>query len=198
MPDIALWSLAYAFTVDQAASLWVGAEPTGNKYTRPPAQSDRVAAIHQMLTSAIVNGDLDADSLTNYRAKFGNYSESLVKREDLQEFAKKKGQFPAFLFDTLLPGSDAADDEIHDPPKQSRAHGGRPPEYDWDAFTIEIIRIADLDGLPDRQSELIDTMLQWCENTWGKQPAESSVKARISQIFNGLGRGRKPRLMGSP
>ena len=58
---------------------------------------------------------------------------------------------------------------------------------------IEIIRIADLDTLPEKQSELIEQMLQWCEDTWRVQPAESTVKQRISKIYNDLGRGQKAR-----
>ena len=74
----------------------------------------------------------------------------------------------------------------------AKSKGGRPREYDWDALTIEIIRIANSpDGLPDTQAELVEQVLQWCENTWGKQPAESSVKARVSRIFNDLGLGQK-------
>ena len=65
--------------------------------------------------------------------------------------------------------------------------GGRPREYDWDAFMIEIIRVANSpDGLPDTQAELIRDMLQWCENNWGKQPADSYVRSKISLIYNGL------------
>ena len=78
------------------------------------------------------------------------------------------------------------------PSEKTRSRGGRPLEYDWNAFFIEIIRIANTpDGLPGKQSELIRDMLYWCENTWGKQPAESAAKQKISEIYNGLGLGRK-------
>jgi hypothetical protein len=74
----------------------------------------------------------------------------------------------------------------------AKSKGGRPREYDWDALTIEVIRIANsLDGLPETQTELIEQLLQWCENTWGKQPADSSVKSRVSKIYNELGLGQK-------
>ena len=108
-------------------------------------------------------------------------------------FASAKGERPAFLFDTLI--SDAAANELPAvvDPQTTQSKGGRPQEYDWDALTIEIIRIANSpDGLPESQAALVEQLLQWCENTWGKQPAESSVKARISKIFRALGLGQKP------
>ena len=56
-------------------------------------------------------------------------------------------------------------------PARVKAKGGRPAEYDWHGFIIEIIRIADLDSLPERQSGLMSRMLDWCNQTWGKEPA---------------------------
>ncbi len=198
MPDLTLWRLADAMTVEQAACLWVGADPAGNRYARPPEERDQIAAVQQTLTAAIRAGELDADTTANVLANIGNHSESLVKRAALRDFAKRKNQYPAFLFDTILPENEAGNTEATEPPAPSGSQGGRPPEYDWDAFIIEIIRIADLDALPDKQSELIERMLQWCEDTWGEQPSLSVAKERISKIYKGLGRGRKPRLMGSP
>jgi len=62
-------------------------------------------------------------------------------------------------------------------PARVKAKGGRPAEYDWHGFIIEIIRIADLDSLPERQSELMSRMLDWCNQTWGREPAESSAES---------------------
>ena len=196
MPDFATWALVDALTVEQAACLWAGAEPTESRFQRPKALEDQVAAIKQMLTAAIRSGVLKADTSANPLEMIGDHSNSLLTREGLQVFAESKNQRPSFLFDTLLPPKtkqvdDSSVDDTASP--SSRARRGRPPEYDWDKFVIEIIRIADLDGLPGKQSELKERMLQWCEDTWGKQPAESAVKRRISDIYNGLGRGQKTR-----
>ncbi len=192
MPDFAAWALADALTVEQAACLWVGASPTENRLTRPTVQGDRIAAAQQMLTSAILSGNLPADTSPNALAMIGNHSKSVVTREALRAFAESKKQRPAFLFDTLLPESEEADADSSEKVDRHQSRGGRPPEYDWDAFVIEIIRIANTpDGLPEKQSELIGTMLQWCEDTWGRQPAESGAKKKISQIYNGIGLGGK-------
>ncbi len=197
MPDLATWALVDFLTVRQAACLWVGAEPTESSLLPTGALKDQIAAIEQMLTGAIQSGVLDADWSANAYASLGDHSRSVVAREALRAFAENKNQRPAFLFDTLLPQEVKHGDDVSDdgpaPSRIARPRGGRPLEYDWDAFVIEIIRIADLDGLPDKQSELKERMLQWCEDTWGKQPAESNVKKRISFIYNRLGRGQKPR-----
>jgi hypothetical protein len=62
--------------------------------------------------------------------------------------------------------------------------GGRPPKYAWDPFWIEIIRIANgIDGLPD-QADLVRLMSEWCQKTWGKEPSQSTIKEKISKIYN--------------
>jgi hypothetical protein len=186
MVDLAAWAFADILTVEQAACLWVGSDPAANPFGRSAHENTRIAAIKQALSAAIATNSLVADSSRNASAIIGDYSKSLVTRQALESFAKFKGERPPFLFDAFLPS-----------PTEERApdKGGRPSEYDWDAFTVEIIRIADLDSLPETQSELISRMLEWCGQAWGKQPAESSVKARISRIYNGLGRSRKPEML---
>jgi hypothetical protein len=194
MVDLAIWAFADVLTVEQAACLWVGSDPAADPHSRSPDEVTNIAAINQTLSGAIAMNSLVADSSRNVLASIGDYSKSLVTRRALQLFAESKGERPRFLFDTLFI---ATETPVLPSPTEAPApnKGGRPAEYDWDAFMIEIIRIADLDALPETQSELISTMLNWCEQTWGKQPAESSVKARISRIYNGLGRGRKPEML---
>ncbi len=197
MPDFATWALADALTVRQAACLWVGADPSESRFYPTGVLIDQITAVEQMLTAAIRSGVLDADSSANLLASIGNYSTSLVTREALRAFAESKNQWPAFLFDTLLPPKTEHNEDIPVADTETfgstRSRVGRPLEYDWNEFVVEIIRIADLDGLPEKQSELIKQMLYWCEGTWGRQPAESNVKTKISYIYNKLGRGQKPR-----
>ena len=192
-PDLSHWGLVDTLTVKQAACLWAGVDPSKGQYARTISEVSRLAPITQLISSAIQSGRLVADSSKNFLSSLGDYSKSLVTRDDLMAFASAKGQRPAFLFDTLMP--DAAGSE---PPavvdhQTIKSKGGRPREYDWDALTIEIIRIANSpDGLPESQAALVEQLLQWCENTWGTQPAESSVKARTSKVFRALGLGQKP------
>ncbi len=196
MPDFAAWALVDAFTVHQAACLWVGAEPAQTDAARriwgKTAELDRIAPVKQMLSAAIRAGELPADTSANPMAMIGDHSNTLVTREALRAFAKSKKQQPVFLFDTLLPERTEAGGDNSEEVDRQPSRGGRPEEYDWDAFVIEIIRIANTpDGLPEKQSELLGTMLYWCEETWGKQPAQSTAKDKISKIYNGLGLGRK-------
>jgi hypothetical protein len=172
-PDLSHWGAVDTFTVDQASCLWVGIDPSTHHLSRSDIEESQIKPIFQLLSAAIHDGQLPADSSTNPLAAIGEYLRSSVKRNDLKAFANSKQVQPVFLFDTLMP------------------KGGRPLKYDWDALGIEIIRIADLDGLPNSQAELIEQLLQWCENNWEEQPADSSVKSRVSDIYNKLGRGQK-------
>jgi hypothetical protein len=68
-------------------------------------------------------------------------------------------------------------------PLSARNSGGRPEKYDWLAFDAEVVRIANTpDGLPPRE-DLQNTMLQWCEDNWGKQPGDSMVRERIARLY---------------
>lgn len=192
-PDLSHWGLVDTLTVEQAACLWAGINPSEKPYSRSPSETNRLAPILQLLSAAIQAGDLPADSSRNSLTLIGDYSKSFVTRDDLIALASSKGQRPAFLFDILMPeiGGEELPESESDLPAKSK--GGRPREYDWDALTIEIIRIANSpDGLPETQAELIKRLLQWCENAWGKQPADSSVKSRVSKIYNELGLGQIP------
>lgn len=72
--------------------------------------------------------------------------------------------------------------------------GGRPEEYDWVGFYHEVIRIADMDGVPDSQAELVKRLLDWFRTKHDKYPGDSTVKVRVSKLYQALGRGPKPRV----
>lgn len=167
-----------------------------NPYSRNyPSEA---VAIKQMLAGAITTGKLLANSEANPFSSIGDYSKSLVSRDDLKAYAHQRQLYPAFLFDTLASFGDAgtlqASPHLHrsEPvkpvaAKTDRNVGGRPPEYDWDSFILEVIfRANSPDGLPGTQAELIRDMLLWFSNTYGVEPAESAVKQRISKIYNYL------------
>lgn len=60
---------------------------------------------------------------------------------------------------------------------------GRPTQYDWDSFWREVVRVSHTpDGLPDKQAALEKAMLEWCELNWGRQPAESAVRDKLSRL----------------
>jgi hypothetical protein len=181
------------FTVDQAAALWAGFDPARLSPADSFKPSEMIAA-RQMLTGAIIDRELPARTGGNPSAILNNHSNSLISRADLEAFARSRNLFPAFLFDTLAPlenrGCLSSDDTprlrvidavlTSSPPNR----GGRPPEHDWNTFILEIIRRANHpDGLPDTQAALVREMLAWFQSTFGKEPAESAVKERISKIY---------------
>jgi hypothetical protein len=200
------------FTVDQAAALWCGLEPSVMRPLDVGTPSEALA-IKQMLTGAILSQQLPADSEKNSFAIIGEHSKSLVSRSDLETYARHKQLYPPFLFDTLAPHGEhlSGDPDANFKPNKPMSAsgplnhaapdadpgettvkniGGRPPVYDWDSFVCEIVRRANhSDGLPDSQAELIRDMLQWFADTYEAEPAESAVKQRISKFYNYIKKG---------
>ena len=205
MSLVSHWMHVDLFTVDQAAALWAEFDPARVSPVESLKPSE-VTAAKQMLTAAIVSGEIRANSATNVLATIGDFAKSLVSRDDLEGFARKRNLFPAFLFDTLAPfgstggvraGREPARTTIIQGESPTRTtpinRGGRPSEHDWNTFIVEIIRRANQpDGLPGTQAELVRDMLAWFQLTYGREPAESSVKERISKIYRHLAEAGNP------
>lgn len=219
MTLVSNWMHVDLFTVDQAAALWAGFDP-GRVGPAKSFRPSEVLAAFQMITAGIVCGEIHADNSTNFLARIGNLSDSLVSRADLETFARKRGLFPAFLFDTLAPfegtggfgGSlepprvrtlsapvpvpGTAASQMPAPPTsvpQATNRGGRPQEYDWNSFALEIVHRANQpDGLPETPAELVRDMLDWFQAEFGKEPAESSVRERISKIYKYIAERKNP------
>ncbi len=68
---------------------------------------------------------------------------------------------------------------------------GRPEKYNWPEFHAEIAVRADLDGLPGSQAELERSMADWCQDNWDVSPADSTIREKISPIYNHLRKVRK-------
>ena len=201
MSTVSNWMHVDLFTVDQAAALWCGFDPASVSPVaswNPP----EILAAKQMLSAAIVDGQIRADSSKNMMSTIGNYSNSLVRRSDLEEFARKRQLFPTFLFDTMAPFVRVdAKRSSGEPPIAMTApalpptvnRGGRPQEHDWDSFTMEIIQRANMpDGLPEKQADLVRDMLAWFQRIHGREPAESAIKDRISKIYRYLREAKNP------
>ena len=87
-----------------------------------------------------------------------------------------------FLAQLLLPEVEARD-WIRKQGKAKRRRG-RPQKYDWDAFWREIVKVADMDGLPETKAELVEHMSEWCAITWGEEPASSVIREKIAHLYN--------------
>ncbi len=47
-----------------------------------------------------------------------------------------------------------------------------------------MIRLANMpDGLPD-QTDLVRIMTEWCLVSWGKEPADSMIRDRVSKLYS--------------
>lgn len=180
------WKLVDVFTLEQAAYLWCDQEPGRiNIDYRVP---EGVRAIYQALAGASTRGDLKVDSSTNVLSQFGDLAKTVVSREELVKFAKSKNAYPEFLFDTLSTPewTQAPNQTPTEPLPEPVNRGGRPEEYDWNACMAEIVRLADMDGLPAVQNELVRHLIGWFEERHGKSPADSVIKSRISPIYRYL------------
>ena len=63
--------------------------------------------------------------------------------------------------------------------------GGRPDGYDWTEFIAEVVRIANDDAITS-QPELVKHMSEWCQREWGKEPAPSTIRKRVSPLLKRL------------
>lgn len=188
------------FTLEQASALWINADPA-SLWSVAKFNPPEYAAIKQMLTAGIVTGELRADTSTNAFSIIGEHAKSLISRADLEAFARKRKLFPAFLFDTLAPFQQQdtfaplarleRPNAVVQQESVPANRGGRPAQYDWDSFAMEIVHRANLpDGLPEKQADLVREMLFWFQTEYGQEPAESAVKARISKFYKYLDEAR--------
>ncbi len=198
------WNFVDLFTLHQAACLWCDLNPAKIIELLDFQHPSEVVAAKQMLIGAITDGTLSLQGNLNKYSYIRDYKDCYLRREDLKDFAEIRGVRPKFLFDTLLSIDDSPDNSSSpkkaeasqapdsSPQEQQGLPRGRPPGYDWDSFIFEIIRIANTpDGLPETQADLVRIMLQWFSETAGGEPAESSVKARISKIYRYLNKAEK-------
>ena len=71
-------------------------------------------------------------------------------------------------------------------PESNRAPKGKPgrqPDYDWDAFIREMMRLANsINGLPEPRARIADHMAEWCQQKWGdKTPVDSTIREHIAK-----------------
>jgi hypothetical protein len=69
-----------------------------------------------------------------------------------------------------------------------RRRGGPPAKFDWHEFYREIITIAHLDGLPERD-DLTQHMRDFVAG-WSEVPGDSTLREKMAEIYERLARGR--------
>ncbi len=60
---------------------------------------------------------------------------------------------------------------------------GRPVQYEWDAFWVEVCRRTRGDGLPETQAELVDNMLDWFLDRGREAIDPRTIEKKISKLF---------------
>jgi hypothetical protein len=76
------------------------------------------------------------------------------------------------------------------PPPSRGDKGGAPRSNLKDAFLWEVIRIANLDALPDDPRELTKQMRGWCHVKWGDaEPSARTLQTWVNEIYSEMLRG---------
>ena len=65
----------------------------------------------------------------------------------------------------------------------ARKRGGRPTQYDWDAFWIDVCRRVHEHGLPKTQKRLVEKMLLWFAKRGDENIDERTVAKKISKLY---------------
>lgn len=69
--------------------------------------------------------------------------------------------------------------------KSARRRGaGRPREYNWPGFAVEMVRRLKANALPARKSECEAQMLEWCSENWPREPAASMVREWVKAFYD--------------
>jgi hypothetical protein len=159
----------------------------------PITDKERWAA-HDAIVFSLRAGDNAAYVLVGdipQRLGFSYWYSVFSKRLDPQDDEGRavlidEARFEAWLSDSnvleVLRTSECAEAPVAELPERPRR--GPKKQYDWVSFRRELVSIANTGkGLPEIQADLVRHMLQWCENEWGREPAESMVKLHISKFY---------------
>lgn len=60
---------------------------------------------------------------------------------------------------------------------------GRPAQYEWDNFWAELVAYVFKNDPPERPADLEKHMSDWCGRTWGRIPASSVLREKISLVY---------------
>jgi hypothetical protein len=76
----------------------------------------------------------------------------------------------------------------HEITRKFHSGPGTTSKYDWVGFYVALIKRLHMDGLPERQKDLIAEMQEWfiSNSTDGEAPDESTIRRRIQAVWKGL------------
>jgi hypothetical protein len=93
---------------------------------------------------------------------------------------------PVFPMFDLREVCSCFDIDINQQKQAAVRRGGRPAQYDWDAFWVEVCRRTHEEGLPETQASLVDEMVNWfiCK---GQERIDSrTIEKKISRLYQAL------------
>ena len=66
--------------------------------------------------------------------------------------------------------------------------GGSSPRYDWDGMFVEMVRIINEQGIPQRQSNFVELIIDWFHHASenGDIPDESTIRKRVLPVWRRL------------
>jgi hypothetical protein len=168
-PSATLW-----FGNDELA-LYVVAQLALGKEPGLPIK-DEALAIHRKLKAAVQRHQLIATLGPSGRPDLM----STVTRSDLRAYATTiRDQLLLRLCDRW----DAQQRLSPEAAVRTQARLGRRPENDWDAFWREVVRFANVDGLPQTISDLTKQMVDWASVNWPEPPDQKHIRAKLAPLY---------------
>ncbi|CTQ55390.1 hypothetical protein LP7551_03933 [Roseibium album] len=191
--DFNNWAIMSYWTIEEAAQLCCNFEPIEHNYDEldyvptglPIGVPPEINRIYKLIERSVLGRALEYSEVSD---EGGGVTYGICPH-DFLGWCKRVGiDLPIDLENAVQNAKISAELPIGKLPAGNQTNrGGRPIEYDWELFHLEIIGIANTpDGLPERQADLVRRMLQWFLNTQGAEPAESAVKSKISKIYKYL------------
>ena len=101
---------------------------------------------------------------------------------------------PVFYWFPVTVGSDdlmrafPALDSSQQTDKKLRHPGGAPEKYDWARLFGEADDWVRTNGIPAKNTPLIEYLKEWALETWGHEPGNSQMKGKIGHYLRGLRR----------
>lgn len=107
MIDYEKWDKVDEFNLEQVACLWCDLEPSAESQSLRRVRHPATAKVEKMLWSAIQSKELPKKLPAVRRTRITSDAAAwFMTRDDLYEFAKRKGAKPAFLFPDARPSDE--------------------------------------------------------------------------------------------
>jgi len=125
-------------------------------------------------------GRIDPDDLFQMRSPIASTAYLYVDRSE----------FMTLIEGNAPPSNQSSENDEKTDAVIEKIRRGRPPSYNWNEFDKEVVRRVSGTGRPPNMRAFSDEMLEWCNEVWGVEPAQSTVRGHIERL---LGNSRMER-----